>query len=46
MEGFESGALGIVRKPHLWPPNHVVGNLDVAAFAGVPGYAAGHEGRG
>jgi hypothetical protein len=39
-------ALGFFREPSLQPPGDVFGNLDVAAFAGLPRHAARHEGRG
>ncbi len=39
-------ALGFFGEPSLWPASDVVGDLDVAAFAGVPRHAAGYEGRG
>ena len=39
-------ALGLVRVAPLWQAGHLVRNLDVAAFPGVPRDAARSQGRG
>src|SRR5271165_834598 len=39
-------ALGIVGQSSLRPSRDIVGDLDLAALARVPSYAARHESRG
>ena len=39
-------ALGVFGEPSLRPAGDLFGNLDLAAFAGVPRHAARYEGRG
>ena len=43
---FSYTALGHVREPRVRAADHLVRNVDVAAFARLPRHAAGHEGRG
>src|SRR3954463_8482888 len=45
MESRSSRALGVVRESHLRPKHYVIGNLDLAALACVPGNASGYKSR-